>query len=366
MPTSGTTKPLAVGEAYSLAELPPAANVLLRDNVTRNPFVSAAWLGHFERELLGPGESPLYLHANAGEAVVAVLPLLEWRRAPFGALRLRALGNFYTGLFDAALRPEYQASPERRRAVAAAFADHLAIRHGRVPLLEMQPVRTEETMPALLCAALAGHGYATRRYAAHGNWYEDVRGLDFGAYMQRRPGQLRSTLARKRRRLAREHRLDIAVHDQPATVAAAFADYEAVYAASWKNAERSAPFIRAVMTDLAAAGIVNLGILKVDEVPAAAQLWVRIGRAWAVFKLAYDPRFADYSVGTLLTAHLIEGFFVGNGFDTLDFLSGDDAYKRDWMAERRQHWGYEAISGRSLVGHLLRLKRRLARGAGRR
>jgi CelD/BcsL family acetyltransferase involved in cellulose biosynthesis len=118
------------------------------------------------------------------------------------------------------------------------------------------------------------------------------------------------------------------------------------------------------MGALAGQGIVNLGVLTVDGMPAAAQVWVRIARTWAVFKLAYDPRFADYSVGTILTAHVIEGFFAAGAFDALDFLSGDDTYKRDWMAERRQHWGCEAISPRSPIGQLLRLKRRLGGARG--
>ncbi|MGE3569040.1 MAG: GNAT family N-acetyltransferase [Gammaproteobacteria bacterium] len=351
--------PIAVGEATAFSALPVAARALLEANVTRNPFVCATWLQAFEAELLGPGETPLYLWAEAGGEVLAVLPLLASRRRPCGVLRLRAMGNFYTGLFDAAEQPGLGASPARRAAVAAALAAHLATRHGRVPLLEMQPLRDDDALPAWVAAALAARGYATRRYPAHGNWYEDVAGIDFATYMQRRPGQLRSTLERKRRRLLREHDVRLEVHDRADTVAAAFSAYETVYVASWKSAERSPAFIRRVMSALAAHGIVNLGVLTVDGMPAAAQLWVRIGRTWAVFKLAYDPRFADYSVGTILTAHVIEGFFAAGAFDALDFLSGDDAYKRDWMAERRQHWGSEAISPRSLIGQALRLKRRL-------
>lgn len=341
------------------ADLPADANALLLAMIRHNPFVSAPWLEAFERELIGPHEAALYLIGSVGGRVLMVLPLIVERRPLLGVVRVRAMGNFYTGLFDAAMDAGVEREPMLLAALGEAAADFLMAYAERIPLIEMQPACLDGDLPGALMAALSERRHSCRRFPAHANWYEDVSGIDFAEYMARRPGPLRSTLMRKRKRLTRERGFGIEIFSEPASVAEHFRDYEAVYAVSWKASERSPAFIRTVMSSLAAHGIVNLGILRIAGVPAAAQVWVKIGGAWGVFKLAYDPRFAEYSVGTILTASLIEAFFASGRFDTLDFLSGDDAYKRDWMASRRLRWGFEALSGGSLLGRALLFKRRL-------
>ena len=59
-----------------------------------------------------------------------------------------------------------------------------------------------------------------------------------------------------------------------------------------------------------------------------------------------------------------------DGVQEVDFLSGDDAYKRDWMAQRRERVGLVAFDQRHWRGwlagglHLLGRWRRLWHSAG--
>ena len=46
--------------------------------------------------------------------------------------------------------------------------------------------------------------------------------------------------------------------------------------------------------------------------------------------------------------HLIDVEKVGQ----IDFGSGDDAYKSDWMSSRRERWGIVAFNPRTLPGLL--------------
>ena len=43
----------------------------------------------------------------------------------------------------------------------------------------------------------------------------------------------------------------------------------------------------------------------------------------------------------------------------IDYGSGDDPYKRDWMSERRQYWGLEVYDTRSLAGWAIHAAKRL-------
>lgn len=356
-----TTIPRLMNIAHfdSIDALPAAGKALLEAGTAGNPFLSPLWLTAFERRLVGPREQPHYVLAEAGGEPVLVLPLLLERRPLAGVVRARAMANFYTGVFEAVSAGVLRADPRMADAAAQAVAAALAGRFRRLALAELAPVRDVDGPAAAIMAALRGHGFAGRRLEAHGNWFEDCAGMDFAGYMAGRPGKVRSTLARKHRKLLREQPVEFVVATTPEAVAAAFPAYEAVYATSWKTPERSPTFIREVMTGLAGRGQARLGVLKVDGEPAAAQIWVKIADSWAVFKLAYDPRFTRYSVGTVLMAHLIECFFEAGPVDALDFLSGDDPYKQDWAGQRRSHWCYEAVSGHSAAGLALRCKRRL-------
>ena len=39
--------------------------------------------------------------------------------------------------------------------------------------------------------------------------------------------------------------------------------------------------------------------------------------------------------------------------EVIDYGSGDDSYKRDWMSFRRQRWGLEVIDTRKTSGRIL-------------
>lgn len=97
-------------------------------------------------------------------------------------------------------------------------------------------------------------------------------------------------------------------------------------------------------------GWLRLGIAYYKEEPIAAQLWiVNHGRA-AIYKLAYDEKFANLSPGTILTAHLMQYVMDKDKVYEIDYLTGDDAYKKDWMSHRRERFGLVAYNPRSFWG----------------
>lgn len=78
-------------------------------------------------------------------------------------------------------------------------------------------------------------------------------------------------------------------------------------------------------------------ILSVAGRPAAAQL-VRLGdRTLFLLKTAYDPAFAPYAPGQLITARLIR-YAIEHDMAALDFLSEDMTWKRDWEPQLRRHY----------------------------
>jgi CelD/BcsL family acetyltransferase involved in cellulose biosynthesis len=96
--------------------------------------------------------------------------------------------------------------------------------------------------------------------------------------------------------------------------------------------------------------LLRLGIALVDEQPVAAQLWIVNEGIASIYKLAYDEQFSKYSIGSILTAHLMEYVMECDRVREVDYLIGDDPYKRSWMSHRRERWGVRAFNLRSVNG----------------
>jgi CelD/BcsL family acetyltransferase involved in cellulose biosynthesis len=182
-------------------------------------------------------------------------------------------------------------------------------------------------------------GLVPLRFDHFGNWYENVAGLSWSAYLLRRPGALRETIRRRLRRAEKlaGARFDLLTRaDQMNQAAEAF---ESVYRRSWKNAEPYPDFNVALMLAVAERGWLRLGLWSVGTEPVAVQFWVvHAGRA-IVLKLAHDEALKALSPGTVLTALMLRHLLDNEHVARIDFGRGDDAYKQGWAAERRQRVG---------------------------
>jgi CelD/BcsL family acetyltransferase involved in cellulose biosynthesis len=201
--------------------------------------------------------------------------------------------------------------------------------------------------PAPLRRAFDEAGWKTFVTPKTGNWRVEIGEDDFAAYWAKRPGRLQNTLKRR----ARSAALDIAIYDRFDD--AAWADYESVYRASWKPEEGSFPFLRALAEQEGAAGTLRLGIARKDGRPVAAQLWLIENGAATIHKLAYAEDAKAMSPGTILSEAMFRRAIDQDRVRVIDYGTGDDGYKRDWMEDRHQLWQLAAFNpktGGGLVG----------------
>jgi hypothetical protein len=209
--------------------------------------------------------------------------------------------------------------------------------------LSLYPLGDE---PTALAEAFRRAGWIVQAEPAGVSWQVETAGQDFAAYWAARPSKLRNTAQRK----AKAAGLEIAIHRS--FDAAAWADYETIYAESWKSEEGSPAFLRAMAEEEGAAGTLRLGIAKKDGKPVAAQLWtVENGTAW-IHKLAYDEAAKPLSPGTVLSMEMFRSALDEDHVSRIDYGTGDDAYKRDWMEIRAPLWRLEAYNSHTLSGLL--------------
>lgn len=276
-------------------------------------------LGWFSRtwKLTPPGIAPLMIRARS-DGADAWLFLARERRD-----RLVPLSSWYTLAFS----PVYSATPDAllKRRLLRAIARRLRAPALGIASVSLSPVPEEEAQA--LARAFRRAGWLSIVRPATANWRLDVNGRIFSEYWGARPGQLRSTVERKRD----DFSIEISDHFDPAT----WQSYEQVYGESWKPAEGSPAFLREFAEEEGAAGTLRIGIARLGERPVAAQLWTVENGVAIIHKLAHVEDAREHSPGTVLSAAMFERAIDGDGVQTIDFGTGDDAYKADWMEEKR-------------------------------
>jgi len=191
------------------------------------------------------------------------------------------------------------------------------------------------------------------------NWTIDLTTPDFETYWSSRPKQLRNTVARK----SRSHPLHISIfkHFDPLSWTA----YEAIYAASWKPAEGSLAFLRALAEQEAEAGTLRLGLARDTTGRAiAAQFWLVEDGVATIHKLAHREDAKAGSPGSLLSHAMFRAAIADDHVHRIDFGLGDEPYKADWVDTPQPVWRsdvYHPASLRGVAGIARETVSRLAR-----
>ncbi len=235
--------------------------------------------------------------------------------------RHSALANWYSFVWA----PVYLGDPDphtQRRLVEVLAA--ILFKTGRH--IDLYPVADSANL--LLDAFRRGGWFGVRRPMG-GRHVLNLNGRDFASYWAGRPSRLRNQVQRK----ARSNRFSFEIrHD---VNDALWQDYVAVHASSWKQPEPGLSFLRALAEREAAAGTLRLGFARLNGQPVATQFWTVENGTALIHKLAHDSAFDGASPGTLLShamfAHAIDTDRVSH----IDYGTGDNAYKMEWMEERQ-------------------------------
>ncbi len=208
----------------------------------------------------------------------------------------------------------------------------------RTHRVTLSPLPDEDGTAEQLEKTFRDAGWLVLRDQCDENHVLPVAGRTFAEYWAGRPGKMRTTLKRK----AKKVDVDILTHFDET----AWAAYKAIYSESWKPEEERADILEAFAAAEGAAGRIRLGIARADGVPVAAQFWtVENGTAY-IHKLAHIEAATALSAGTTLSAALFEYVIDTDGVELVDFGTGSDAYKRDWMEQVRPRFRLTCLDWR--------------------
>jgi hypothetical protein len=278
----------------------------------KGPFAQLEWFALLEQA----GAKPLVVTISDQRGTIA-LPLTLTDSG------LEVLSNWYAFTWAPLTTPDAPAT--LLEDLAASLA-----RMGRIHLSKL-PLADADALERAFRKA----GWRVRREACDTNHYLHVQGRSFADYLATRPGPLRTTLKRKAKKVA----VRLSDTFDPADWAA----YEAIYQASWKPEEGDPAMLCAFAQAQSAAGHFRFALALADGVPVAAQFWtVEDGTAY-IHKLAHLPSAEPLSPGTTLTAALMAQAIDRDGVAQVDFGTGNDRYKADWMEQVRPRFALTCL-----------------------
>lgn len=294
-----------------------ALQAAIRKNAS--PFDRAEWFAL----VAGADREPLIAGARSGDASAAMALMRQNGQ-------LEPLRNWYSFTWRHCIAGQAQEAE-----LLHALARDLRNQTHRISLW---PLPDEDGSATQLETAFRSAGWNVEREQCDHNHVLPVGGRSFAKYWAQRSGRMRSTLKRKAKKV------DVSIHT--AFDRAAWADYETIYANSWKPEEGDPSLLRSFAEAEGKKGRIRLAVARHDGTAVAAQFWtVENGMAY-IHKLAHLEDFRNLSAGTTLTAALFEHVIDCDGVDLVDFGTGDDPYKRDWMELDRPRYRLDCLDPR--------------------
>lgn len=306
------------------------------------------------------GEVSVYgIETKEGQPI-ALLPLWIKPHHRLGGSSLTAtrrivssMTNYYSPLFDAI----YDVSQIERSTVFHLVLKHLVSDKRACDALEFMPVHG--AVKDGLEQAAQGLGLPALSYESTTNYYLS-RITSYENYRRDLPSKLLHTIQRKSNKIKQSSTLDIVISDGGSNVSDLLDEYHDVYQKSWKIDEPFPEFISELAHHCASMGWLRVGVLRIDDCAVAAQIWFVVGKTACIYKLAYREDYKSFSPGTLLTDKLMQYVIDVDGVRKVDFLTGSDPYKKDWMSSHRPMFNVVIPNTKRLAGATIYIRHKLA------
>jgi CelD/BcsL family acetyltransferase involved in cellulose biosynthesis len=247
------------------------------------------------------------------------------------------------------------AEPGREPEAAAAIFEHLAA-SGGFDVLELEGMAADSLSLPLLVRRFGGHAnfkyrlkpeYLCPQLEINGGWEQILKRSSRADNFKRRVKQLRASEGFEQR-----------VVTEPDQAAAAFDRFLVLHEKRWAeqggsdamNSAAHRAFHRAVVEQLAQAGLLRFEELWINGQCCATIYGMNAGERFFLYQAGYDPAWAKQSVGLALLGLSIQDA-VNRGVKTYDFLRGSETYKFDWATGTRNTVSVK-IASRNLAAAL--------------
>ncbi len=310
------------------------------------------WLKHFPKTNL---HIPVLYYAGEVAAIMPMMLKIEKKRG----ISLKTVA-FAGNAYSQARCVLHNTADSEKRVQQVEQLLHYFKQHGSAwDYLDLYGLQSENGNTEQIVEATERCGLRSTRTVAYQNCYQDIINQSVEAYMQARPSTVRKNAPYYRRKMQREGELQFRLITTGEHIDTVMDSYYQLYAKSWKQSEDLGPTFHRDLAKIAVdKGWLRLGFLDFNEIPIACQLWLVQGATAYVLKVFYDQAYKHYSPGTVLTERILQTLLEQDKVTTIDYLQGDEPYKRDWVSQQRKR-EHLVVYGTTMKGRLLELLHRV-------
>lgn len=346
---------IAVTREYdSVAALPDSYSQLFLEASRRSIFFSQPWFHNLDQtvvdELYATKIYGVELQQQSQHDRPIGAFLLRTPRLPCRATAPRevhGLSNYYTALYGPVLGEKREESNQAIYVLTGALCKD----RGAWDVLNLRPLDVTDAIYTGLSERFRAAGLIVQSYFCFGNWYLDVQGRSYADYLGGLSSILKKNIPYYTRKLERTAAVRYELITSQEGLEQGLHDFVRIYNLSWRDkAEPYPSFIPGLVRAFAQQGWLRLGLIYLNDEPAAAQLWLTHHKVASIYKICYDQKFAKLSVGTVLTARMMQHALDIDKVWEVDYLGGDEPYKRDWMPNRRERWGLMIFNPSTIRG----------------
>lgn len=341
-------KIISTEEGFS--EINAEWDAIAEGNSNYLPFCCHDWFVLWNKNFINKNEL-LVLKFDNNDAAALIVPLRKvtdkYRRLVIDKLEL--IGNVYSPV-RCLLLDQNQDS----KAIGSLFT-YLFEQNKTWDILDLSTLPEEGGLIEQITGELKKESIPFKEYLCFGDWYQDDIACSGNEYLMRLPEKMRKDINYCKRRLEREGDLEIKVITLNNDLDYYMDLYYDVYSRSWQQQEKIGPTFHRDLASMAVnRGWLRLGFLFYNGIPLAAQFWLVANGTAFILKTVYDQDYKKHSPGKILTSEMFKYVIDIDKVTTIDYVQGDEGYKKDWTPKRRERKGI-LVYNNTLKGRYLSL-----------
>lgn len=206
-------------------------------------------------------------------------------------------------------------------------------------LLDLNSLPEEDLLLDIIERVLVQRDLKYHTNTCFSNYYLDNISFSSDHYFRQLPKTLRYNIKKSLRDLKRQGYLQFKMITGSDNLDHYMDAYYHVYEKSWKKSEMDPTFHRDLAKKFARKKCLRLAFLLLDNNPIATGLRVVHNGVAYFMKSAFNEAYRKFRPGTLLNWEVIRYLLDEDDVQEIDYLIGDERYKRDWLPNRRDRRG---------------------------
>ncbi len=338
-------------ENYSIKVITSVSNfALLKDEWNRlsektgpyRPFLCFDWYEIWLKHFLADNQLFVIAISEENEIKIALpclLKRLRWKG--LSLRRIELIGNVYSPFRYFLFNGTTQDDRSRHLHL---ILDDLKRNFRGWDILEFGSIPEENGFYEVIKMGVEKTGLKLEEFACYGDWYNDAVDPSGEIFFSKLPSGVRKDILYCKRRLEKSGDVEFKIITRE-NIEEAMNDYYVVYSKSWQEKEGIGPNFHRDLGKMAGKnGWLRLGFLRFNNQPIAAQFWMKCDDHAFILKTVYDQEFKKYSPGKILTSEMVKSMIDIDKVGTIDYVQGDETYKKDWTPKRRERKGIRVFN----------------------